>query len=70
MKNLRNLIKTVSFLVLFNLVVTDTAYAYLDPGIGSYILQILMAFFLAALFSIKLFWKKMRAFFMNIFNKR
>lgn len=43
------------------------ACAYIDPGTGSYIIQIAIAFLLGALFTIKGIWKKLltsvRAFF-------
>ena len=63
MKVVVNLVKMVCLLLLFNLIATGTAYAYLDPASGSYILQILTAFFFAALFSVKLFWNKIKSFF-------
>jgi len=34
------------------------AYAYLDPGSGSYILQLILAGLLAASFTLKTFWKR------------
>lgn len=39
------------------------AYAYLDPGTGSYALQILLAALFGALFTIKVYWQKLKAFF-------
>ncbi len=39
------------------------AFAYLDPGTGSLILQMLIAALVAVSFSIKIFWKKIIAFF-------
>jgi hypothetical protein len=39
------------------------AYAYLDPGSGSFILQILIATLLGSAFLIKTYWKKIIAFF-------
>ena len=39
-----------------------SAHAYLDPGTGSYALQITVAALFTALYSVKLFWK-------NIVNK-
>jgi hydrogenase-4 membrane subunit HyfE len=33
-------------------------FAYIDPGTGSYMLQIAIAFLVGALFTIKGFWKK------------
>jgi len=44
--------------------------AYLDPGAGSYILQLIIASLLGGLFAAKLFWKKIKKFFLNIFLKR
>ena len=44
-------------------------YAYLDPGTGSYVLQILLASILGALFSIKVFWSKIRSFFSKLFSR-
>ena len=37
--------------------------AYLDPGSGSFILQILLASFLGALFVVRTYWQKIIAFF-------
>jgi hypothetical protein len=45
------------------------AYAYLDPGTGSYILQLIMAGLLGAAFAVKLFWKDIRIFFKNLFSR-
>lgn len=37
--------------------------AYLDPGTGSLIIQILVASFLGGLFMLKVYWKKVKAWF-------
>lgn len=37
--------------------------AYLDPGSGSYIFQILLAGLVGSLFAIKLYWGKIVSFF-------
>jgi hypothetical protein len=42
---------------------------YLDPGSGSFILQILIATLVGSLFLIKTYWKKLQAFFKKIFSK-
>lgn len=34
------------------------AWGYIDPGSGSYLLQVLLAFFFGSLFVMKNFWKK------------
>lgn len=44
------------------------AYAYLDPGSGSYLFQILLSFMVGALFSLKIFWKKIAGFFSKTFK--
>jgi hypothetical protein len=38
-------------------------FAYIDPGTGSYIIQMLIAGFLAAGFVIKTQWRRLAAFF-------
>lgn len=45
------------------------AYAYIDPGTGSYFFQILIASLLGAGYAIKIYWQKLKAFFMKIFMK-
>ena len=49
---------TVSILSL----IPDTAHAYLDPGTGSLILQLLVAGALGAMFTIKNFFRNGKAF--------
>jgi len=41
---------------------TSTAFAYLDPGTGSFMFQILTALFFGAMYMTKLFWKKISMF--------
>jgi hypothetical protein len=49
--------------VLALLVLARKAHAYLDPGSGSYILQILIAGLFGALFMLKVFWGRIVGFF-------
>lgn len=51
------------------LISPQTVYAYLDPGTGSYILQIILAVLVALAFTIKTYWIKVRTFLLNIFPK-
>ncbi len=44
------------------------AYAYIDPGTGSYLLQILIAAVLGGLFAIKIFWGNIKSFFRGLFT--
>jgi hypothetical protein len=48
--------------VLF-LTFTRDAYAYLDPGTGSYILQLVIAALLGASLAIKIYWGNIKKFF-------
>jgi hypothetical protein len=43
--------------------------AYLDPGSGSFILQLLLATLLGSLFIIKTYWRKIKDFFGRLFSK-
>jgi hypothetical protein len=52
-----------------NIFFPKNAHAYLDPGSGSYLLQLLLAALFGALFAIKIFWKKIVDFFRNLFSK-
>jgi len=49
--------------VLASLLLVREAHAYLDPGTGSYILQVLIAGLFGALFMLKVFWGRIVGFF-------
>ena len=70
MKRLSHSKKILVFFALFYLVLAQDAYAYLDPGTGSYILQLVIATFLGAVFTIKIYWGKIKAFWANLFSKK
>jgi hypothetical protein len=65
-----NPIELVFIVFLFLIISTKPVYAYLDPGTGSFILQILAASALGALFAIKTFWRSIISFFRGIFSKK
>jgi hypothetical protein len=62
----------MSFIVfgLFYLMFPRLAFAYLDPGTGSYILQLLIAGILGASFAVKIFWGKIKSFWVNFFSNK
>lgn len=39
---------------------------YLDPGSGSFLIQLLLAALIGSAFAIKVYWKKIKAFFENV----
>jgi hypothetical protein len=45
------------------------SHAYIDPGTGSYVIQILIAAFISVGFAVKVFWRKIKAFFLKVFGK-
>lgn len=45
------------------------SHAYLDPGSGSYVIQLVIAGLAGVLVSIKMFWGHIKAFFMGMFSK-
>jgi hypothetical protein len=63
----RGLVAAVLFLLL--LLFPARAEAYVDPGTGSYVLQLLIAGFLGALFALKVFWHKMIGFFKGLLGR-
>lgn len=58
---IRNLVELVLFTCVLLLATVSDAAAYLDPGTGSYIFQILLASILVALFYGKRIWRHLKA---------
>ena len=44
--------------------------AYLDPGSGSYLLQLLIAGLLGSLFVVRASWSKIKSFFRGLFSRK
>jgi hypothetical protein len=61
---------TLFLIVALQEMLSQNAFAYLDPGTGSYIFQVLIAVFIGGLFTIKSYWQKIKDFFINRFSKR
>ncbi len=62
-------IATLVTLVLFHLLIPRNSYAYLDPGTGSFIIQMLIATIVGGLFVIKIYFAKIKKFFKRVFFK-
>ena len=54
--------KFITILILF-LMLNSKAHAYIDPGIGSVILQAIIGGIAATIFTIKIYWQKIKDFF-------
>lgn len=69
---MRRLIQWSCFLLGFNLLCflyTRRAYAYLDPGTGSMILQAVLAAIVGSAMAIKIFWRKIKSFCLRLVGK-
>lgn len=58
----------IAIVAILMIVWSSDAYAYLDPGTGSYALQIIIAGIVSVLFSLKMFWQRIVVFFTNLFK--
>lgn len=58
------------FLVAFFVISPTNTYAYLDPGAGSYLFQILAASFFTFFFIFKNWWKEVKAFIYKLVYRK
>ena len=63
----RNVVILTVILILCSV---SKAHAYIDPGTGSYIIQVIIGGLLGAAFALKVYWEKVRAYFSKLFSKR
>lgn len=54
----------------FYLLSTKNAFSYIDPGTGSYVFQILIASVLGILTLTKIYWSRLKVFFVSVFTKQ
>lgn len=50
-------------------IISPTLLAYLDPGTGSFIYQLLIAGLMGGLFLLKLYWKRIKIFIARILGR-
>ena len=67
MKHSEIAVKAVPLVVSILLCCAREAYAYIDPGTGSYVIQVIIASVLGTSFAIKIFWRKIKAFILHAF---
>lgn len=51
----------VSLALVYQVVLAKDVHAYVDPGTGSYLFQMLLAVFLGATFTLKHYWRSLKA---------
>lgn len=66
LKRILNILALSGIAVLW---LTPDTHGYIDPSTGSYILQILLAGLLGALFTLKIFWRNFKGFFGRLFAR-
>ena len=66
----RRSIIVLACLIMILFLVPTRAYAYLDPGLGSMLLQIILGVIFAVFFTIKNFWRSIINFFKNKFSPK
>ena len=63
--------KIFSLLYMLTLIIFPTkAFAYLDPGTGSIILQAILGFIAATVASISIYWEKFKSLISKLFGKK
>lgn len=53
----------------FGVVSTKDAYAYMDPGTGSFLIQVLLGGLFASLFVLKVFWMRVTGTLSRVLSK-
>lgn len=64
------IIRSGVIFVVFYLIFTDKAYAYIDPGAGSVIFQIILVVIVSGLYFVKQFFGKIKNFFRRLISKK
>lgn len=59
-----------AWILLAGCLLTADAYGYIDPGTGSFVLQVAIAFLVGLAFSVKLFWKRISASIRRLFSRK
>tara|TARA_B100000886_G_scaffold340066_1_gene307755 strand:- start:2584 stop:2796 length:213 start_codon:yes stop_codon:yes gene_type:complete len=62
--------KYLFYIVTLYILLNTDAYAYLDPGSGSMILQAILGFIAAALATVSYYWEKVKTFLSKLFRKK
>jgi len=57
--------KKTLFILAALLIQSSQVYAYVAAGTGSYLIQIIFAFFVASIFFVKSYWRKIKSFFIK-----
>lgn len=67
---MKRLASVVILALYFMISAVYDAHAYIDPGTGSYLLQLMAAGLFGLAFTIKIFWRKIKTFVLKMFRKK
>lgn len=70
MKHWKKLVMVVGVVAVLSLLFPRTTYAYIDPGTGSLIVQVLVGALVSGLAAVGIFWQRVKGFFGGLFNKQ
>lgn len=68
--SVKKIITVLSLIFVLQELLSQDAHAYLDPGTGSYVFQVLIATVIGGLFALKMYWQKIKNFFVNFFSSK
>jgi hypothetical protein len=70
-EGLKRFLLGVGFLIVFFYVMFPRpVYAYLDMGTGSYVIQVVIASLFGVIVTLKVYWKKIKAYLASVLNKK
>lgn len=67
--NYHSIIVKILLFLFFNIFYISKAYAYIDPGTGSIILQAIIAFFAGLITYCSIYWAKLKTKIKNLIQK-
>jgi len=65
-----NMTTFLLFVLVQGMILVPDAYGYIDPGTGSFMLQMALAALFGALFAVKHYWRRIKFFLKSIFGKK
>jgi len=66
-RTMRNIFLIIGLFVFLS---SQSVHAYLDPGAGSYVFQVILAFIIGGLYTLKLYWKRIKTFLSRLSVKK
>jgi len=68
MNYVKLLMTLLALFILFSVIYPREVHAYIDPGTGSMMVQVLIGVLVGVLFALKMSWKRIKTFFKGLFS--